>query len=97
MVYLRRFKTREQAKCAVSEYIELLYNRQRTQVHPRLSVACGIYAAIQSKSARCLTGWHLRFSTDLSRCSFPNNENLIELCVDPLAVIFRVEYLNRSL
>jgi putative transposase len=31
LVYHQRFETREQARCAVSEYIELFYNRQRTQ------------------------------------------------------------------
>jgi putative transposase len=31
LVYHRRFATREEARRAISEYIELFYNRQRTQ------------------------------------------------------------------
>ncbi|GAB6849571.1 hypothetical protein JCM10599A_33750 [Paraburkholderia kururiensis] len=31
LIYHRRFATREQARLAISEYIEMFYNRQRTQ------------------------------------------------------------------
>ncbi|WP_321854953.1 IS3 family transposase, partial [Burkholderia cenocepacia] len=31
LVYHQRFATREQARLAISEYIEIFYNRQRTQ------------------------------------------------------------------
>lgn len=31
LIYLRQFATREQARLAISEYIEMFYNRQRTQ------------------------------------------------------------------
>jgi putative transposase len=31
LVYHRRFATRDEAKRAVSEHIEMFYNRQRTQ------------------------------------------------------------------
>jgi putative transposase len=38
LIYHLRFATREQAKLAISEYIEMFYNRQRTQA--RLSATC---------------------------------------------------------
>ncbi len=31
LIYHRRFATREQARLAIGEYIEMFYNRQRTQ------------------------------------------------------------------
>ncbi|KVQ91538.1 transposase [Burkholderia ubonensis] len=31
LVYYQRFATREQARRSISEYIEIFYNRQRTQ------------------------------------------------------------------
>jgi putative transposase len=31
LVYHRRFATREKARLVISEYVELFYNRQRTQ------------------------------------------------------------------
>nr|WP_260444787.1 IS3 family transposase [Burkholderia sp. Bp8986] len=33
LVYRQRFAMREQARLAISEYIEIFYNRQRTQAH----------------------------------------------------------------
>lgn len=65
LIYHRRFATREQARLAISEYIEMFYNRQRTQAPSGLPVACRIYAAILSGSRRCLTRWPPPIPTDL--------------------------------
>lgn len=51
---------------AISEYIEIFYNRQRAGAS-ELPIACRVHAALISESARCLARWAPRIPSDLSR------------------------------
>jgi len=50
LIHLRRFKTRDEAKQAIFDYIEVYYNRQRRHWKPGIHDALGIQVSILAKS-----------------------------------------------
>ena len=65
LVYHRKFATRDQACKEITEYIEIFYNRQRTQERlDYLSPAAFTQQFHLSKIA-ALTRWRPRIPTDL--------------------------------